>query len=226
MILELFTSQGCSSCPAADRLISRLAQSEAWRGKILPLAFHVDYWNYIGWTDPFSSPEWSRRQERYAAAFDSARIYTPQLVFNGVEECVGSDEASVGRLLRRLSRQPSAFEVTVTARVEGAGLAIESAARLRPGAAAGKELPELLVAVIESGLETAVGRGENARRSLHNDFVVRRLLSVGPSGRVSVPLDPSWSRERLAVVAFAQEPRSRRIRGAASVAILPVDADP
>lgn len=219
MILELFTSQGCSSCPAADRLISKLARSEAWRGKILPLAFHVDYWNYIGWTDPFSSAEWSRRQEGYAAAFDSGRIYTPQLVLNGVEECVGSDEASVGRLLRKLSRQASAFEVTVAAWSEGTELVIETAARLRPGADRGEGPPEHWVAVTENGLTTAVGRGENARRTLHNDFVVRRLLRVGPSGRLSVPLDPSWNRAGLAVVAFAQEPRSRRIRGAATVAI-------
>ncbi len=224
VVLELFTSQGCSSCPSADRLLSKLAQSKTWEGKVLPLAFHVDYWNYIGWTDPFSSREWSERQERYAAVFDSDRIYTPQLVFNGSLECVGSDEAAVGRLLRKLSAVSAAFEVAVSARWAAAGLTISASAHRLAPADGSEEAPSLLVAITESGLSTPVGRGENARRTLHNDFVVRRLLRVGPTGSLEVPVDPDWGRDRLSLVAFVQEPRSRRILGAAAAVIEPAPA--
>ena len=92
-VIELFTSQGCSSCPPADRLLSRLASDPRYAGKVIPLSFHVDYWNYIGWTDPFSSADFSQRQRAYAQrAFRSHRVYTPQVVVNGRDECVGSGE--------------------------------------------------------------------------------------------------------------------------------------
>jgi hypothetical protein len=90
IIIELFTSQGCSSCPPADRLLKRLAGDP----RVIPLSFHVDYWNYIGWTDPFSSKRWSERQQGYARAFRSNRIYTPQLVVSGRTGASGSRRPS------------------------------------------------------------------------------------------------------------------------------------
>ena len=96
-LVELFTSQGCSSCPVADRLMSRLGREDA---EIL--AFHVDYWNYIGWTDPFSSRHWSERQSAYAAVWKEARVYTPQAVVDGQLEGVGSDERWLRGALRQL----------------------------------------------------------------------------------------------------------------------------
>src|SRR5690348_11228611 len=95
VVVELFTSQGCSSCPPADRLLSKLGEDPRFAGKVLPLSFHVDYWNSIGWQDPFSSARWSARQNDYARAFRSDRIYTPQTVVNGTSECVGNDERAV-----------------------------------------------------------------------------------------------------------------------------------
>ena len=92
VLLELFTSQGCSSCPPADRLLTRLAGDRKLAGQVIPLSFHVDYWDYIGWQDPFASPRWSERQRQYGRAFHSNRVYTPQLVINGRTECVGSQE--------------------------------------------------------------------------------------------------------------------------------------
>ena len=102
-VVELFTSQGCSSCPPADRLLSKLARDPRYQGKVIPLSFHVDYWNSIGWTDPFSSNRWSERQRVYAGrVFHSNRIYTPQVVVNGRSECVGNSEGEVtGRIARR-----------------------------------------------------------------------------------------------------------------------------
>ena len=100
VVLELFTSQGCSSCPPADRLLSKLGSDPKLAGRVIPLAFHVDYWDYIGWHDPFDAPRWSQRQQAYARAFHSNRIYTPQLVVDGHSECVGSEESEVLRRVR------------------------------------------------------------------------------------------------------------------------------
>src|ERR1700681_1033381 len=97
VVVELFTSQGCSSCPPADRLLSRLQGDSRTAGTVIPLAFHVDYWNRLGWSDPFSSAAWSERQMTYAKALHSNRIYTPQLVVGGRAECVGSEERQVMR---------------------------------------------------------------------------------------------------------------------------------
>ncbi len=106
ILVELFTSQGCSSCPPADRLLSRLsAAAQGGETAVIPLSFHVDYWNYIGWTDPFSSAEWSERQRSYAESFDSGRVYTPQLVVNGRRDCVGSNEQRVREEIERAERQ-------------------------------------------------------------------------------------------------------------------------
>jgi hypothetical protein len=117
VVVELFTSQGCSSCPPADRLLSRLKRDPRLAGAVIPLAFHVDYWNHLGWSDPFSSQLWSRRQDAYAGAFHSNRIYTPQVVINGRTECVGSDEAQVMRRIREALAAEPAGQVSLGAPV-------------------------------------------------------------------------------------------------------------
>ena len=96
VIVELFTSQGCSSCPAADRLLSKLKKTSS---KVIPLSFHVSYWNYLGWTDPYSQEAFSKRQRLYARTLRSS-VYTPQMVFNGSSECVGSSAAQVDHNIR------------------------------------------------------------------------------------------------------------------------------
>jgi hypothetical protein len=219
VVLELFTSQGCSSCPPADRLLSRLGRSR--EGDVLPLGFHVDYWNYIGWTDPFSSPEWSRRQQDYARRFGSNRIYTPQLVVQGTAECVGSQADCVEAAVARARATPPSWELAV--RVSPAGperlRAVVEGRRVVAGEAGDAEL---LVALTESGLVTPVGRGENARRTLRDDHVVRRLVRApapAPEATVDLDLEPGWDRRRLAVVAFVQDRRSLRILGAATAAV-------
>lgn len=224
VVLELFTSQGCSSCPPADRLLSRLGSSPEWRGRVIPLAFHVDYWNYIGWTDPFSRAEWSARQGAYAEAWRTGRIYTPQLVVQGRFDCNGADEACVERAVRAtLSRPPPwLVELRVEPGAEGS-LAVTVEARLRGEGDRDGAVPELLVALFESGLETRVGRGENARRTLANDFVVRSLERAplpgrGGTRRVELALDPGWDRRRLGVAAYLQEPETRVVVGSALAA--------
>jgi len=247
VVVELFTSQGCSSCPPADRLLSRLKRDPGLAGAVIPLAFHVDYWNHLGWSDPFSSPLWSLRQQDYAHAFRSNRIYTPQLVINGRTECVGSEESTVMRRIREALAAAPAVEVSLAepppAGGGGAGAPAEAGPLAGAGAAAGGGAAarvtvsarllrpiagpglEAWVALTESGLTTAVGAGENARATLRNDQVVRRLVKAftlpgtagaASSAQVTLPVDGRWNRAALDVVAFLQDPRSLVIYGAAS----------
>jgi hypothetical protein len=224
VVLELFTAQGCSSCPPADRVLSSLGEDETLRGRVVPLAFHVDYWDRIGWTDPFGSPRWSARQEAYGRRFRLDGVYTPQLVLDGRAEMNGSQEARIRtEIARRLERPP-------VARVDLAATPGESAAEAV--VTVGAELLEaregkldLLLAVFENGVVTAVARGENEGAVLRNDFVVRRLETVlsltGRAGtrqtrEMRVKLDGAWRPERLGVAAFLQDPRSLEIVGAAA----------
>jgi hypothetical protein len=243
VVVELFTSQGCSSCPPADRLLSRLKRDPRLAGAVIPLAFHVDYWNHLGWSDPFSSSRWSQRQEDYAHAFRSNRIYTPQLVVNGRTECVGSEEALVMRRIREAQAAGPAGVVSLAApaaAAAGDARLTVTARLLRPVPGSGVDV---WVALTESGLTTAVGAGENAAATLHDDQVVRRLVKAftlpstaaaagaaghaGPAGpnatggearsaEVTLPIDGKWNRAALDVVAFIQDPQSLAIYGAAS----------
>jgi hypothetical protein len=215
VVVELFTSQGCSSCPPADRLLSKLGKDP----RVIPLAFHVDYWNSIGWNDPFSSKAWSQRQEGYARAFRSNRIYTPQLVVSGRTQVVGSDESGVRRQIADALAAEPAGRVTVSTEP-----APDGRLRIRTGAklvrAAGGPL-DLWVAVYETGLSTKVEAGENASRTLANDYVVRRLekaltlTGTADSSELVLGLDKRWNREHLGVAAFLQDPKTLAIQGAA-----------
>jgi hypothetical protein len=217
-VVELFTSQGCSSCPPADRLLSKL-EGDA---RVVPLSFHVDYWNYIGWTDPFSSARWSERQQAYARAFASNRVYTPQLVVNGTSECVGSNEGEVRKRIAAAEAMAADGQVNLrlAPAVDGRLPVKVTAKVLRPG---GAKALDLWVALYESGLTTPVKAGENARQALHNDFVVRRFekafslpASAGAerAGDLTLALDKGWKPGAMGVVAFLQDPATLAIHGA------------
>lgn len=228
IVVELFTSQGCSSCPSADRLLTELAAREDI--EIIPLSFHVDYWNHIGWTDPFSSGAWSDRQRRYAKSFGGNRIYTPQMVVNGRWEGVGSNRGDISRLLERAAVEPPLAAIRVFAE-------IVSDDRLRVAVTTDRIEPEFAskrfavwIGVVESDLVTPVGRGENASKTLRNDRVVRRLerlpelefLKPGATGSLEIFLEGDWRRDKLGAVAFLQDVDSLRIHAAAqSVSIGP-----
>ena len=221
VLVELFTSQGCSSCPPADRLLSRLALDGVDEVQVLPLSFHVDYWNSIGWRDPFSSAEWSQRQRRYANLLRSG-VYTPQLVINGRSECVGSQEKEVRQLILQAAERDPGVTLSIHT-VDSAGSG-EMNREMRVTARLDADVEtaaELLLAVIETGLETPVSTGENARKTLHNDNVVRRLtklakLQPGQQSelRTVVSIEPDWQIGRLGVVLFAQSPITGEVYGA------------
>ncbi len=220
VLVELFTSQGCSSCPPADELLTELGTDGIAGVEVIPLSFHVDYWNYIGWTDPFSAAEWSWRQRRYAARFESDRVYTPQLVVDGVGECVGSRKSDVRREI--VAAAERAREALVEVGVNTAGELAWSASLAADAAGSG----EVLLAIVETGLSTEVGRGENARRTLRNDHVVRRLetlatLAPGEDANAAHALDlpAEWRRDRLRAVVFVQGVETLEVHGAASAAL-------
>lgn len=227
VVVELFTSQGCSSCPAADRLLTRLGAEPGLHSRLFPLAFHVDYLNHIGWNDPFSSKRWSERQRRYARELSEGQLYTPQLVVNGRAEAEGNQEEDVLEIVRRaLAREPAAALHVQLPAPDGpdqlrARVTVEM--KRRPDDASGKPL-ELLVALYQKDLTTPVPRGENEGRRLENDYVVRHLEragklpaepGAGTEAEVTFELEPDWPRTDLGVVAFVQDPKTLAIHGAA-----------
>jgi len=228
VLAELFTSEGCSSCPPADALLRDLATGQPLPGvEVVALSNHVDYWDHLGWRDPFSSPVFSERQSAYdAAVFRSDSIYTPQLVVDGFLQAVGSDAAAVKRLLRQAAREPKgSVQLSVTTDTDTkltVSIHAELPANVRRHGAA-----DLMIAVAEDGLTTRVARGENHGRTLAHDGVVRRLTRIAALGKdqhelalsASVPLDRAWRRESLRIVGFVQEKASRRVLAVGSLRI-------
>jgi hypothetical protein len=204
LVIELFTSQGCSSCPPADQLLSRLATAGTLGDRALaPLAFHVDYWNDLGWSDPYSLPAWTERQRQYSRAIGDARVYTPELVVGGAAGVVGSNLAAVTDAIEHAAR-PSLL--TATAAWTRDALTVTAVA---PADA------EVWVAVWEDSTRTAVPRGENAGETLTGDRVVRRLARVAAAGQKSssiVKLEPGW--RPGGAVAFAQRDDRRIVASA------------
>lgn len=224
VVLELFTSQGCSSCPAADELLSRLGRDERARGLVIPLAFHVDYWNELGWADPLSKPDWTLRQAEYCRALEvPSGAYTPQLVVNGHTQLNGADAVRVLREVDAALAQVAPAQVSLAVDPSGASLAVTAGVEIQEDLP-GKQL-ELFVAVFESGLQTSVARGENGGRTLRGDFVVRRLqraLTLVPrrgarqERLLHVALKREWKADNLGLAAFLQDPHTRRIVAAAA----------
>ena len=226
VVVELFTSEGCSSCPPADALLMQLSEPGAAGATILTLSEHVDYWDQLGWRDPFSAQLFSRRQSDYAArAFRSDRIYTPQIVVDGRLETVGSDAASVRSLVAQAARDPKAV-VTVTATRHGtadlnATVAIDARGIERRGDA------DVVVAVVEDRLQNDVKRGENQGRTLAHTAVVRGLTSAGTisaksaafGGEARIPWTAAWKPADVRVIAFVQDKRTMRIFGAGAATV-------
>lgn len=205
LVLELFTSQGCSSCPPADRLLSELvATGAAGDRPLLPLSFHVDYWNDLGWADPFSQPRWAERQRAYAEALGERGVYTPQLVIGGRAHVVGSDRRAV---FRAVAKAPPVRALTVDATWTTGALRVKAR-----GAMAGEAL---WLALWEDGLASEVKRGENRGATLRHDHVVRRLVPLDQDGAATVALDPAW--QKLGGAVFAQRADDRTISAAAEL---------
>lgn len=190
VLLELFTSQSCSSCPPADAYLGELAQ----RNDVLPLSFHVDYWNGLGWRDRLSSPQFTERQRVYAAALGST-VYTPQLVIDGRRDAVGSDRAAVERAIN-LSKQNSQT-VALDIERQGASVALRFA---EPQSV--PQSARLLLLTFDPIVTQAIGGGENSGRTVAYHNVVRsmRLLDQHPAAAMSASLQANESGARIALI--------------------------
>lgn len=202
-LIELFTSEGCSSCPPADTALDAVAAEFRKRKKpVHALAFHVDYWDYIGWRDPFGSAEHTRRQRIYGTKMKLRSIYTPQMVVNGQREFVGSQRARARGEVANALERPVTVLLKATERRDGEIWRIDYTVE---GAPAGCRVH---AALVQSGLVSDVERGENAGRKLTHDNVVRAFSSGAlPSGALT--LSPGGGPPVVAadtrVVAFVQD---------------------
>lgn len=208
VLVELFTSEGCSSCPSADNALARLAQKQPVEGvELIALGFHVDYWDYLGWKDPYAAPEHGERQRRYALEGDENRVYTPQMVVDGARSFVGGEDEA--REQAALAAKRPKVPLRLTARVEGDTVVV----RVRTDSAPAKGL-ELWAALAEDGLSSDVKRGENAGRKLSHTAVVRTTAALpapkaedgGFVSEARLKLDSGWKREKLRAVAVLQAP--------------------
>lgn len=215
VVVELFTSEGCSDCPPADALLRSLDSEQPIPGiEVIPLGFHVDYWNELGWRDRFSMHQFTLRQEMYVERMRLESPYTPQMVFDGKLQAVGNEAASVRNAIAQCAGTPKA---SVIAKPVSLGvLDVTVRAAPRDG--------DVMVAITESDLSTKVPAGENRGRELHHAAVVRVMNRAGTTrdgvfaGQVRVPLNKSWHSENLRAVIFVQS-RSGEIAGAASVSL-------
>jgi hypothetical protein len=223
IIVELFTSEGCSSCPPADALLQRMVDEQPIAGAVvIALGEHVDYWDAQGWKDRFSSASLTARQQVYGNRFNLDSIYTPQVVVNGRAEAVGSDAHALRRAIERERDAPhGTMRVTVDDR-SAAALAVSVEVIDLPTHSRGDRV-DVVVAITEDGLRSNVTRGENHGRVLAHAPVVRHLAKIGevPSDRITasvhaeIPIDAAWQRDHLRIVAFVQERRNRAILAAA-----------
>lgn len=228
VVIELYTSEGCSDCPPADRVLAELLSDQPLDGiEVIALGEHVDYWNDLGWPDRFSSGAFTRRQREYRrAVFAPTPVYTPQLVIDGHWQCIGSDRGAAEELIRRAARTGKARVRASAGRMDAGSVPVTVDVEM-PVSSDPRVPVDIVVAVVEDGFVTDVRRGENRGRMLRHDAVVRSLAVVGqvPADRDSVSVsarvasaDGARSTDAR-VVAFVQERESRRIVGAASIGL-------
>jgi hypothetical protein len=227
IVVELFTSEGCSDCPPADALLEKLIASPPPGAEIIGLGQHVDYWDQLGWKDRFSSAALTNRQQIYGAHFNLESVYTPQMVVDGRAQLVGSDARAAAKAIERELAAPHAI---VAIDLDNGGRLFQGRQPLRvtvthlpqPGRG---DRDDVIVAITEDHLRSEVTRGENHGRTLMHAAVVRSMTTIGQAtaGESSLHADISigadWSRDELKVVAFVQEQRGRSILGASSVAL-------
>jgi hypothetical protein len=217
VVVELFTSDGCSSCPPADNLLARLPAMFPDLD-VIPLSEHVDYWNQQGWRDRFSAPLFSMRQQDYGRVFGLEQVYTPEMIVNGTTEFNGSD---VARARQEILKAAAGERAAATIGRSGSSSAIHLHVEKLPK---GVRNVDVFLAITESNLETSVERGENAGRRLRYIGVVRHLSSVGHfdtqksasyDADARLNLKPEWRAENVKLVMLVQDRSTRKIIGAA-----------
>jgi len=219
-VIELFTSEGCSSCPPADALLTRIEDDAHATGQaVFPLEFHVDYWDSQGWRDPYSSAAATDRQRQYAARLGLEQVYTPQMVVNGTSEFVGSNAARAARDITAALAEPARVGVRLEPAPGPVVLVAGAAARYRVQIEPAPRGVDVVVARVESGLVSKVARGENGGRVLRHSSVVRAfaVATPGPGGVATVSLKGAADGHATRIVAFAQDRATGAILGATAL---------
>ncbi|MGI5520949.1 DUF1223 domain-containing protein [Micromonospora sp. CA-259024] len=219
-VVEMFTSQGCNSCPPAEEVLTGIERDARQRGEpIFALGFHVDYWDHLGWPDRFADAAYTARQEAYARAFGSGRLYTPQMVVNGTAEFVGSDRRRAADAIASALMPTAATPVTLSVQgTDDGGGGRRVVLDYRTERPSGHAV--LNVAVVERGLVSEIARGENAGRTLRQDNVVRAFTAVdleAERGRVELTTAPDLDPRNASVVGYVQQNGNQAIIGATAV---------
>jgi hypothetical protein len=223
VVLELYSSEGCSSCPSAEQVLAELDAAGQVAGvAVLALELHVDYWDYLGWRDPFSAAAFTARQERYRSWL-GVRSYTPQLVIDGHADVLGSSRQRAGAAIAAAAQRASSAAVQLARR--GEALTVQVTAR--PGELDPVVDNAVMLAITERGLQTRVLRGENAGQTLRHGPVVRALRQLGVmrgagyAATVPLQLDRAFRPEALRAVVFVQSAADGQILGAAALPLGP-----
>lgn len=213
-IVELFTSQGCSSCPSADRLLKEFVDKKDDKGQVYGLSFHVSYWNRLGWTDPYSSTQFTDRQKWYASKMKLGRIYTPQMVVDGQDEFVGSQKNLLEKSLKSSFNDNRKSEINISdLKKSGDKLTVSYACEN----ISGNEL--LNIALVQKEASNRVPRGENKNKTLVHANVVRAFISTPAkaNGSVSLALPELGKDAAYDIIAYIQNKETLEITGTGKI---------
>ncbi len=213
-VIELFTSEGCSSCPPADDAVAKLLKE--YNNNVYVLGYHVDYWDNLGWKDAFSSAAYSNRQRSYARVFNLSSIYTPQVVINGEEQFVGSDNTKLHNTINKDLKQTENNVLNVSAKAANKLVTVSYNIK--------NTGENLNIALVQLAVQSQVKRGENSGATLHHVNVVRSLQTISlksSSGNITLSLPNGVSAKDCNVIAFTQNAGNLKITSAAKVDIQP-----
>ncbi len=215
VLVELFTAEGCSSCPPADSLLTQISGKTADGAELIALGEHVDYWNNLGWKDRFSSATYTERQKKYVDWLHTQTAYTPQMVIDGRVEVLGNDAHAVAKSIAAEAARPKAGKVTLTWESENKlHITAQSPAQSKA---------TVVLAITEDDLTTSVGGGENKGRTLQHTAVVRQLKPLGKvsegnfDSTIDIPPQSDWNVQKLKAVVFVQEARSGEVVGVSAL---------
>ena len=231
VLVELFTSEGCSSCPPADKVLTTLMEKQPVAGaEIITLSEHVDYWNRLGWTDPYSTPSSTQRQYDYAELFGGDSVYTPQMVVDGKAQFVGSDlDKARDSIAKAAESAKASVHISRTNSMTGdkpADVSIQI--RIDNLTAVDSRNAQVILAVTESNLTSNVTDGENAGHKLLHSSVVRNLTAIGDvdkdgkkdfNATTLISIDKNWNKDNLRAIVFLQDKGTRQVLGAASLGL-------
>jgi len=217
-VIELFTSEGCSSCPPADALVARV-EKEVTDKPVYILAYHVDYWNRLGWKDVFSSPEYSARQSQYAEWLNLSSVYTPQIVVNGRKEFVGSEEGTLRNAIKSDLEIPAKAELALNdIKVEGDRATVHYSTNAANNSA-------LLIALVEKNATSNVKRGENGGRTLSHVQIVTQFKNItlnnAKNGVENINLPHGFDPQKWELIGFVQNKANGEIVGATKAGFSP-----